>query len=143
MQKGRGIKGYKSMSKERLLSALSKSESVKVKIIFMMKDWKVRKDFNDKRLKKIREDSNELRDRFSKPQIKEIRKHLYDIKKNLENLSTQKIKETEENFFKLEKRLSNFKNYRYQDDFKHRNIRDIKSYLTELYSMELMKIITG
>ena len=89
MQKGRGIKGYKSMSKERLLSALSKSESVKVKIIFMMKDWKVRKDFNDKRLKKIREDSNELRDRFSKPQIKETRKHLYDIKKPRKSFNTK------------------------------------------------------
>ena len=102
----------------------------------------MRKDFNDKRLKKIREDFNELRDRFSKPQIKEIRKHLYDIK-NLANLSTQKIKVIEENFFKSEKRLSNFKNYHYHDDSKHRNIRDIKNYLTELHSMELMKIITG
>ena len=35
---------------------------------------------HDERLKKIRKDFNELRDRFSKPQIKEIRKSLYDIK---------------------------------------------------------------
>ena len=51
--KKRGIKGYKSMSKERLLSALSESESVE-----------------SKRLKKIREDFNKLRDRFSKPSNK-------------------------------------------------------------------------
>ena len=36
--------------------------------------------FDDEKLKKIRKDFNELRDRFSKPQIKEIRKNLYDIK---------------------------------------------------------------
>ena len=51
--KKRGIKGYKSISKERLLSALSESESVE-----------------SKRLKKIREDFNKLRDRFSKPSNK-------------------------------------------------------------------------
>ena len=43
--KKRGIKGYKSMSKERILSALSESESVE-----------------SKRLKKTREDFNKLRD---------------------------------------------------------------------------------
>ena len=38
----RGIKGYKSMSKESLLSTLSESESVFhwVKIVLMMKDLK-------------------------------------------------------------------------------------------------------
>ena len=72
------------MSEERLLSALSELESVESK--------------NDERLKKIRKDFNELRDRFSMPEIKEIRKNLYGIK-NPKNLSTQKIKEIEESFF--------------------------------------------
>ena len=40
--------------------------------------------------------------------------------------STQKIKEIEESLFKLEERLSSFKNYRPQDDFEHRNIKDKK-----------------
>ena len=84
--------------------------------------------FDDERLKKIRKYLNELRDRFPKPQIKEIRKSLY-IKKQ-KNLSTelhskQKIKEIEENLFKLEESLSNFKKYHFQDDFKCRNITDI------------------
>ena len=48
--KSRGIKGHKSMSKERLLSALSKPESVESK-----------KSFDDERLKKIKKDFNELR----------------------------------------------------------------------------------
>ena len=36
--KSRGLKDYKSMSKARLLSALSESESVKIKLVMMMKD---------------------------------------------------------------------------------------------------------
>ena len=36
--KSRGIKDYKSMSKERLFSALSESESVKIKLVLIMKD---------------------------------------------------------------------------------------------------------
>ena len=79
---------------------------------------------DDERFKKIRKDFNELRDRFLKPQIKEIRKNSHDIR-NLKNLSTQKIKEIED-LFKLEKRLSNLKKYRYQDDFKHINERNKK-----------------
>ena len=47
----RGIKGYKSLSKERLLCALSKSKSVESKNII-----------DDERLKKTRNDVNELRD---------------------------------------------------------------------------------
>ena len=85
--KSKDIKGYKSISKERLLSALSELESVESK-----------NSFDDERLKKIRKDFNELRDRFAMPEIKEIRKNLYDIKKP-KNLSTQKIKEIEESFF--------------------------------------------
>ena len=56
----RGIKGYKSMSEERLLSALSKSKLVESK-----------NSFDDKRLKRIWET-----ERFLKPKIKEVRKNL-------------------------------------------------------------------
>ena len=83
--KSRGIKGYKSMSKERLLRDLSESELVESE-----------NNFDNERLKKITKDFNELRDRSSKPQIKDIRKSLYDIKYP-KNLSTQKIKGIEEN----------------------------------------------
>ena len=88
----------------------------------MMKDCKrlekITKD--QKRLQKIRKDFNELRHRFSKSQIKEISKNLFDIK-NQKNLPTQKINEIVESLFKLEERLSNFKKYRFQDNFKYRN----------------------
>ena len=84
--------------------------------------------FDDERLKK---DFINLKHRFSKPQIKEIRKNVYVIK-NLKNLSTelcskQEIKEIEENLFKLEEHLSNFEKYRSEDDFKNRNVGDIRN----------------
>ena len=52
--KSRSIKGYKSTSKERLLSALSESELAESE-----------PNFDNERFKKIRKDFNELRDRFS------------------------------------------------------------------------------
>ena len=76
--KNRGIKGYENMSKERLLSALGESELVESQ-----------NNFDNEKLKKIRKDLNEIRDRFSKPQINEIRINLYDIKKP-KNISTEK-----------------------------------------------------
>ena len=85
----------------------------------MKKDWK--------RLEK----TLKLRNRFSKPQIKEIRKNLYDIK-NSKNLSTQKTKEIEKSLFKLEEHLSNFKKYRFQDDFEHKNLRDAGNLFNEI-----------
>ena len=79
----RGIKGYKSISGERLLSALSKPKLIK--------------NFDNERLKKIREDLNKSRHKFSKSKIKESRKNLYEIE-NKKNLSTQKIKQIEKSF---------------------------------------------
>ena len=121
----RGVKGYKSMSKEKTLSGLSKSGSVE------SANSLSKNSFDDKTLKKIREDFNELRERFLKPQIREIRKILYYIKNpknhSTELHSTQKIKEIKESLFTLEERLSNFKKYCFQDDFKYRNIGDIRN----------------
>ena len=59
--KNRGIKGYKSMSEERLLSVLSKPKLIKNNV-------------DDERLKKIREDLNKSRYEFFKSKIEEIRK---------------------------------------------------------------------
>ena len=87
--KMRRIKGHKSMSKERLLSAVDESESEESG-----------SNFNNAEIKNIREDFNELRDRFLKPKIKEIRKILYKIE-NQKDLSKSKIKEIEQNLIKL------------------------------------------
>ena len=64
--KSRGIRGYKSISKERLLSALSESESVESK-----------KSLDNAKIKKIIEEFNKLKDRFLKPKIKETKRNLY------------------------------------------------------------------
>ena len=79
----RGINNYKNMSKKKLVSALSESESVK--------------SLDNANVKKIREDFNELEDRFLKPKIKEIRKNLYEIE-NKKNPSASKLKEIEKIF---------------------------------------------
>ena len=51
--KMRPIKGYKNMSKERLLNALDESESTK--------------SLNNTKIEKIKEDFNKLTDSFLKP----------------------------------------------------------------------------
>ena len=55
----RGIKGYKSMSEDRLLSALILSKSVK-------KSKKPKINFSKARIEKIRKEFNESRYKFSK-----------------------------------------------------------------------------
>ena len=60
------------MSKERLSSVFHQSESVESQ-----------KNFDDGRIKKIKKDFNELRDRFFKPEIKEIRRNLYELEKRV------------------------------------------------------------
>ena len=94
------INGYKSMSKEKLLSALGSAGS--------------RNNFDNSRTKKIREDSNELRHRFLNPKIKEIRRNLYEIE-NKKNLSKSKIKEIKQNLIELEESLLKLNKY-YDDD---------------------------
>ena len=72
------IKGYKIMSKERLLSAIIESESVESERILIMQ--------KQKRSKKILMDQE-----IFKRKIREIRRDLYEIE-NENNLSTRKIK---------------------------------------------------
>ena len=70
--KSRGIKGYKNMSEERLLSSLNESESVK----------ETEKNFDDARIEKIKKDFNELRDK-----TKEIEKKFLRLEKNISKLN--------------------------------------------------------
>ena len=98
----KGIEGYERMSEERLISSISELAK------------------KSERIEKIKNDFNELRDRLSKPKIKEIRKDLYKIK-------NKKIGEVEKNL-KLEKCLSQLKKYYYyEDDIKYRGIIDVKT----------------
>ena len=65
IEKMRGIKGYKSMSEERLVSSIKESES----------EEESENNFDGSRIKKIKKDK--LRDRLSKPKIKVIRKYIH------------------------------------------------------------------
>ena len=58
--------------------------------------------FDNERLKKVREDLNKSRHKFSKSEIKDIRKNLYEIESK-KNISTQKIKEIEKTLLTLKK----------------------------------------
>ena len=71
------------MSKERLLSVLSESESAK--------------SLDNAKMKKIREDFNGLRGRLLKHKMKQIIKNLYEIENK--NLSESKATEIEKNLF--------------------------------------------
>ena len=64
LAKMRCIKGDNNMSKGRLLSVLSESESSKI--------------LDNVKIKKIREDLNKSIHKFPKSDIKEIRKNLYE-----------------------------------------------------------------
>ena len=62
IRKMRRSKGYKNMAKERLLSAISESESAK--------------SLDNVKIEKIREDRNKSRHKSFKSKIKEIRKNI-------------------------------------------------------------------
>ena len=74
----RGIKGYKSISEDRILSDLKALESLK-ESEKNFDDTKSKIKFSKPRIEKIRKEFNELRHKFSKSQINEIRRNLYEI----------------------------------------------------------------
>ena len=75
--KMRHIKHYKNMSKEELLIALSKSNQSLAELY--------KNKPNNTEIEETKKVFNELRNRFSKPKIKVIRKKLYEKEKGLEN----------------------------------------------------------
>ena len=110
----RGIKGYKSMSEDELLSVLNSSKSVK-------KGKKPKTDFSKARIEKIRKEFNESRNKLSKSKINEIRINIYEIE-NEKSLFESKIKEIEKNLLELEENLSKTKKYYDYDDTEYRGI---------------------
>ena len=117
----RGIKGYKSISKGELLSALTPSKPAK-------KGKKPKASFSKAKIEKIRKEFNESRYKFSKLKIKEIRKNLYEIE-NEKNPSESKIKKIERNLTELEESLSKTKKYYDYDDIEYRGIRHLRDLL--------------
>ena len=127
--RSRHIKGYKSMSKERLLSALNESKSAESE-----------KNLHNTRIKQIRERFNKLRDRFLKPKIKEIRRNLYEIE-NKKNLFESKMKEIEENLLELEESLSKLKKYYDYDDIESKGIREVQNLFNQPIDKDYYKPI--
>ena len=114
----RGIKDYKSMSEDELLSALILSKPVK-------KSEKSKINFSTPRIEKIRKELNELRHKFSKSKINEIRRNLYETE-NEKNLFAPKIKEIEKNLLELEGNRFKPETYYDYDDTEYKGIIDVK-----------------
>ena len=94
-------------------------------------------------MERIRKKFNELRYKFSKSNINEIRKNLCEIE-NGKNLFSQKIKEIEENIIELEKNLFKPKKYYDYDDTEYKGIRDVKDLFDLLIDEDYCKpIITN
>ena len=106
--------GYESMSKDKLLSALKTSES--------------EKNFDKTRIEKTREGLKKLQHKFSKSEIKEIRKSLYEIEIK-KDLSAPREKKIKENLLELEEKSSKLKKYYDNDEYKGtksiRNLLDL------------------
>ena len=119
-----GIKGYKSIPEDKLLSAIKASESLK-ESEKNFDDTKPKINFSRSRIEKIRKQFNESRYKFSKSKINEIRRNLYDIK-NEKSLFESKIKEIERNLTELGENLSKTKKYYDYDDIEYRRIRNVK-----------------
>ena len=101
--KSRGVNDYKNKSEEDLIKILSKPKP-KISLSKM-------------KIKEIKREFSELRRIFSKSNINEFRRRLYNIK-NQKNLSTPEIKQTEKNLLELEKSLYNLKKYYDYDNAK-------------------------
>ena len=92
----KGIKDYKSMSEDELLSVLNLSELVK----------KSEKNLYDTKLRiKKTKKTNELGDRFSKAKIKEIRKNLYETENKKIYIFMPRRREIEKILLELENNL--------------------------------------
>ena len=127
--RSRNIKGYKSISKERLLNALNESESAESK-----------KNLDNARIKQIREEFNKLKYRFLKPKIKEIRRNLYEIE-NKKNLSKSKIKETEKNLLELEENFFKLKTYHDYVAIEYKGKRDVGTLFNQSIDEDYYKAI--
>ena len=122
--KMRGIKVYKSMSEDELLSALNAPESLK-ESEKNFDNTKPKTNFSKARIEKIKKEFNESRYTFSKSKINEIRRNLYEIK-NEKNLFESKIKEIERNLTELEYNLFKPKTYYDYEDAEYKGIRCVK-----------------
>ena len=74
---------------------------------------------NKKRIEIIREKRKELRHKFSKSELKEIKKHLYNIENKKELLESETTKKY---LAELDKKILKLDEYYDDDDFEFRGI---------------------
>ena len=95
-----------------------------------------------KRIETIREKLKELRHKLSKSELKEIKKHLYNIENKNELLE---LEATKENLDELDKKILKLDEYYDDDDFEFKgieNVRDLFKILTvEEYLALILEII--
>ena len=97
----RNISNYENKSEEDLIKALSK---IKRKPETPKPKPKIRIKTNERKLKKLRKDFDELGHKFSKKEIKEYRKAFY-VANNKKYLSKSEIKKTNKNLNELGRSL--------------------------------------
>ena len=102
----RDIEDYENMSNDELYDALRASENEKYI-----------------RIAKIREEIKKLQHKFSRQELKEIKKNLYEIE-NKKGRSTSK--KTRKYINKLEEKIYELNKYYDYDDIKYRGRRDLK-----------------
>ena len=155
ISKIKGIKNYKNMTREKLLSTLNEIERnlntiserklnqiAKMQnlslIIALLKSKRsvaelFNNNFDDSEISDIRRILNRLRDVLSKRIKKEIKEKIYDLE-NRENLSEQENEDINEYLIKLIKYLIKKEGNRYpdRDDLDYYGIRDIESLLCDV-----------
>ena len=100
----RGINDYENISNDNLLGALMASE-------------------NDTRIEEIREEIKKLEHKFSRQEVKEIKKNLYEIEKEKRKKGLSTSKKAEKYLNKLEERIYKLNKYYNYDDAEYRGIR--------------------
>ena len=110
----RGIKDCENMSNYKLLSALKAS-----------------KNKNKTRIEKIREGIKKLRHKFSRQELKETIKNLYEIESKKRLSESNKTKRY---LNKLEERIYELTTYHDYDDIEYRGIKDISDLFDFLIS---------
>ena len=101
----RGIEDYENMSNDKLLGALKASENR-----------------NMTRIEKIREEITKLQHKFSRQELKEIKKNVYEIE-NKKGLSASK--KAKKYLNKLEQIIHKLNTYHGYDDAEYMGIKDI------------------
>ena len=122
--KMRRIKNYKNMSREELLIALLKSKQSHSELY--------KSKSNNAEIEETKKIFNELRNKFSKSKIKEIRKNLYEKEKGLENEEEQEKKQHAKELKKIKKSLEKLKRYHDKDDQDYKGIRYIENLFNKI-----------